>query len=153
METESRDWLPPIFKISELCNILPYYGHLHKWRILLEGISKNTKEIWNQNEEILIYLGREYIKEINVTEENTIDAYNKLKLAKRRWLDLFSISLTKPFYITVIIDKLAEGEVAILDYHNNLFKKFNANYSTNESISSILPAVLCPSFKKELKHF
>ena len=145
--------------MSMLCNILPYYGYLHKWRILLERISKNTKDIWEQNKAGLIYCGRDCKINYNITEKDHIDALSGIRIAERSWWDLFLISISDSLpntwwnIITAIIDQLNEDEVVILDYHDNIFQKFQIQYQLKEDISNILPAVLCPSFKKESKLF
>ena len=66
MERISTKKLPPIFKMSVLCNILPYYGHLHRWRRLLEKINTKTKDVWDQNREQLMYIGRDFKREIEL---------------------------------------------------------------------------------------
>ena len=59
MESISTKKLPPIFKLSLLSKILPYFGHLHDWRRILESINKKTNDIWDQNKEELKYWGRD----------------------------------------------------------------------------------------------
>ena len=59
MESISTKKLPPIFKLSLLSNILPYFGYLHDWKWILESINKKTNDIWDQNKEVLKYWGRE----------------------------------------------------------------------------------------------
>ena len=59
MESISNKKLPPIFKLSLLSKILPYFGHLHDWKRILESINKKTNDIWDQNKEVLKYWGRD----------------------------------------------------------------------------------------------
>ena len=59
MESISTKKLPPIFKLSLLSKILPYFGYLHNWKMILESINKKTNDIWDQNKEVLKYLGRD----------------------------------------------------------------------------------------------
>ena len=59
MESISTKKLPPIFKLSLLSKILPYFGYLHDWKRILESINKKTNDIWDQNKEQLKYLGRD----------------------------------------------------------------------------------------------
>ena len=63
----NKDYLPPIFKMSVLCNIQPYYGHLHEWKSLLCNISEEAMRVWDENWGSLIYLGREYKKELDIS--------------------------------------------------------------------------------------
>ena len=59
MESISTKKLPPIFKLSLLSKILPYFGYLHDWKRILESFNKKTNYIWDQNKEVLKYLGRD----------------------------------------------------------------------------------------------
>ena len=59
MESISTKKLPPIFKLSLLSKILPYFGYLHDWKRILESINKKTNDIWDQNKEQLKYWGRD----------------------------------------------------------------------------------------------
>ena len=59
MESISTKKLPPIFKLSLLSKILPYFGYLHDWKWILESINKKTNDIWDQNKEVLKYWGRD----------------------------------------------------------------------------------------------
>ena len=155
MERISTKKLPPIFKMSVLWNILPYYGHIHRWRRLPEKINTKTKDIWDQNREQLMYIGRDFKREIE---------FNRLKESashlrpNRSWLDLFSLSLSSYFYLfkfdfTTLIDNLCEDEVIIIDSHDGIFKGYQIHFWSKERISDILPAIKCPSFKSETKTF
>ena len=59
MESISTKKLPPIFKLSLLSKILPYFSYLHDWKWILESINKKTNDIWDQNKEELKYWGRD----------------------------------------------------------------------------------------------
>ena len=155
MERISTKKLSPIFKMSVLWNILPFYGHIHRWRRLLEKINTETKDIWDQNREQLMYIGRDFKRDIEL---------DKLKKNKgdlrpnRSWLDLFSLSLSyyfwrKEFDFTTLTDNLSEDEVIIIDFHDNIFKEYQINFWRKDRISDILPAIKCPSFKSENKNF
>ena len=50
-------------------------------------------------------------------------------------------------------DNLTEDEVIILDSHDDIFKVYQIQYWSKDSISDILPAFKCPSFKPETKIF
>ena len=60
MEKTKEYSLPAIFKLSVLSNLLPYFGFLHEWKIILKSMNKKTKQIWDKNIEAFMYLGREY---------------------------------------------------------------------------------------------
>ena len=52
-----------------------------------------------------------------------------------------------------MVDNLSEGEVIIVDSHDDIFKHYQIHFWRKESISDILPAIKCPSFKSEIKIF
>ena len=158
MEKTRKEILPHIFKMSMLWNVLPYYGFLHEWRRLLEMINIETKWIWEQNKEVLTYLGRDYRRNIKLTPDNHVTVENKIQKAKRSWLDLFLFSfesgmIEKYIDFYTFINHLDKNEVIIIDRHSLLFEYLQIIYWTKEKISSIVPAVLCPLFKKEIKSF
>ena len=153
MERISTEKLPPIFKMSVLWNILPYYGHIHRWRRLLEKINTETKEIWDQNREQLMYVGRDFKRDIEL---------DKLKIyylrPSRSWLDLFLLSLSDYFHtygavFSTLIGNLREDEVIIIDSHDDIFKAYQIRYWSKNRISDILPAIKCSSFKSKTKIF
>ena len=56
--------LPPIFRFSTLCNILPFFGTLEKWSWLLSCLSSKTKSVWEDNEQMFLYCGQNFKREI-----------------------------------------------------------------------------------------
>ena len=156
MERIRTKKLPPIFKMSVLWNILPYYGHIHRWRRLLEKINTKTKEIWDQNREQLMYIGRDFKREIEL--DNLKKWESKLR-PNRNWLDLFSLSLSNYYFkiynfdFTTLTNNLTEDEVIIIDSHDNLFKRYQINFWSKDRISDILPAINWPTFKFETEIF
>ena len=147
--------LPPIFKMSVLWNILPYYGHLHRWRRLLEMINTKTKDIWDQNWEQLVYIGIGFKREI---ELDCLNEYSDYLRPNRSWFGLFSLSLSydfryNKFDFTILTDNVCEDEVIVIDSHDDIFKSYQIQYWCKDSISDILPAIKCPSFKSETKTF
>ena len=155
MESISTNKLPPIFKMSVLWNILPYYGHIHRWRRLLEKINTETKEIWDQNREQLMFIGKNFKKEI---ELDNLNEYARHLRPNRSWLDIFSLTLSDYFNIskfdfTTLTDNLSEDEVIIVDSHDDIFKGYQIHFWRKYSISDILPSIKCSSFKSETKIF
>ena len=55
-----------MFNMSAFWNIHPYYGYIHSWRRLLEKLNTETKDIWDQNREQLMYIGRDFKREIEI---------------------------------------------------------------------------------------
>ena len=147
----SKGYLPPIFKMSVLCNVLPYYGQLHEWKELLENISEETKTIWEKNSKALIYWGREFRKRINIAEL-------KKEEICRSYLELYSLSFkfqrlspNKSFQIFSTLPYLLnENEVIIYQSHDLEKDYYNIYFSKEESVVEILPAVQCPSLKKTM---
>ena len=155
----SRYWnLPSIFKLSTLCNILPYYGYLHEWRFLLGSINTETLNIWDKNRDQLIYFGRFYKKEM-LNEEDNKNAYERIKYLEKTWIDLFSFSFSSYILWEVLVNlyiftaKLEMDRVIIIDYHSDLFKEYQLHYWGKDDIHKIVPAVLCPLFKYTIKTF
>ena len=153
MERLSTKKLPPIFKMSALWNILPYYGHIHRWRRLLEKINTETKDIWDQNREQLKYIGKDFKREIEVDKLKKNASHLR---PNRSWIDLLSLSLSYNFYnnnfdFTILSDNLSKDEVIVIDSHDDIFKAYQIYFWSKDTISDILPAIECPSFKSETK--
>ena len=155
MERINTKKLPPIFKMSVLWNILPYYGHIHRWRRLLEKINKETKEIWDNNREQLMYIGRDFKREIELYSLNKNARHLR---PNRSWIDLFTLYILYDLYfynisLAILIANLTEDEVIIVNSHDDIFKDSQIHYWRKDRISDILPAIKCPSFKSETKIF
>ena len=102
-----------------------------------------------------MYVGRDFKRDIELDSSKIYES--KLK-SNRSWLDLFSLSLPYYFsfckiYITNLIGNLNEDEVIIIDSHDDIFKGYQIHFWRKDSISDILPAFKCPSFKSETKIF
>ena len=152
MERINTKKLPSIFKMSVLWNILPYYGHIHRWRRLLEKINTETKEIWDQNREQLMHIGKDFKREI---ELDNLKEFTEHLRPNRSWLDLFVLSLSYRFQgyevdFTNLIKNLNEDEVIIIDSHDDIFKGYQIHFWNKDRISDILPAIKCPMFKSEI---
>ena len=62
MEKISGKTLPPIFKLSWIVNILPYYDYLQSWILLMKSLNSKSCDIWNENENAFMNWGRNYRK-------------------------------------------------------------------------------------------
>ena len=149
MESKSKRKLPPVFKMSVLCNILPYYGYLHEWKRLLTEINSATHDIWKDNEESMMYIGRDIKEEKDITDKD-------IRKIKRRWIDLYSLcwskdslGLIKLIDLLSLKDNLINNEAIVLKTAKSYQNNFQFYFWKEEHISNILPAILCPSFKKE----
>ena len=156
MESKSKNKrkLPPVFKMSVLCNILPYYGYLHEWKRLLTEINSATHDIWMNNEESMLYIGRDIKEEKDITNKD-------IRKIKRRWIDLYKLCWLKYCRglkiirqnLISIIDCLFDNEAIALKTSKSDQNNFQIYFWKEEHISNILPAILCPSFKKEKRCF
>ena len=153
MESKSKRKLPPVFKMSVLCNILPYYGYLHQWKRLLTEINRATHDIWMNNEESMMYIGRDIKEEKDITNKD-------IREIKRRWIDLYklcwskdSLGLIKLIDLLSLKDNLINNETIALKTEKFNRYYFQIYFWKEEHISNILPAILCPSFKKEKQCF
>ena len=150
--------LPLVFKINLLWGILSYYGYLHEWRWVLEKMSKETKNIWEEKKYQLMTIGRKYRREIELDRKMKVNSKFSVKEIERSWLDLLSLTLSVNFDqlrfdFSCLIDKLDEDEVVIIDSHSSLFKDYQILFWRKDKIADILPAIQCPSFKSENQNF
>ena len=102
-----------------------------------------------------MYIGRDFKRDIEL--ENLKKFTGHLR-PNRSWLDLFSLSLSynfryNNFDFTTLTDNLNADEVIIIDFHDDILKDHQIHFWRKDSISDILPAVKCPSFKSETKIF
>ena len=51
--------------------------------------------------------------------------------------------------MTILIGNLSEGEVIIIDSHDDIFKDYQIHFWRKDRISDILPAIKCPSIKSD----
>ena len=108
-----------ILKLSVLCNILPYFGYLHQWKEVLELMSVKTKQLWIDNKEIFMFLGRKWKKHIKVfywDDKVYIPRNAELYAFKTNWFHyIYSNSL---YYSDVHLWRLDKLIVPILNQLN-----------------------------------
>ena len=166
MESISTKKLPPIFKLSLLSNIFPYFGYLHDWKRILESINKKTKNIWNQNKEVLKYWGRD-LKLILQIDDNMIKFSENILLKTE--LFKFHTSRFSKFHLDTEItqDKIKELEIdnlilqlcSLLNEDNAIvFQKWGDRIDeiflqTRTQIADMIPSSLCTSSILEIKMF
>ena len=166
MESISTKKLPPIFKLSLLSKILPYFGHLHDWRRILESINKKTNDIWDQNKEVLKYWGRDLKRSLFLDSRS-------IKISKNILLktELFKFQTDRfcKFHrgIKKTLDMIKELKIdsLILQLWNQLnkdnaivFKKWGDGYDeiflqTRTEIAEMIPSSKCTSSILEIKVF
>ena len=166
MESISTKILPPIFKLSLLSKILPYFGYLHDWKWILESINKKTNDIWDQNKEELKYWGRD-LKLSLYLEDSSIKFSENILLKA----ELFKFQ-TKRFYwfhgyTQKTHDKIKEFEIdsLILQLCSQLnednaivFQKWYYDIDeiflqTRKEIVEMIPCSKCTSSILEIKEF
>ena len=150
MESEIKRKLPPIFKLSMLSKILPYFGYLHEWRKLLTMINSETEAIWEENTDVISYIGKDF------KQERFISFFTDLRNVRKSFINLYLLktSVDDLYYddnsknILSLIDKLDEDETIIWDFHKSNLNDISIYYCNEDKVSEILPAVMCPSFWK-----
>ena len=165
MESISTKKLPPIFKLSLLSKILPYFGYLHDWKWILESINKKTNDIWDQNKEVLKYWGR-YLKLSLLIDSNLIKFSENILLKA----ELFKFQTDRFFnfhWKEKTQDKIKELRIdsLILQLCNQLnednaivFQKWRYNtdkifLQTRTKIAEMIPSSKCTSSILEIKEF
>ena len=135
MEQTNSKSLPPIFKLSALCNILPYFGYLHEWKNLLESISTGTNQVWNENRAALMHWGKDYKQEIWLIFHNEEFIKNKgilpnleLFTLTTNWFDWVDDEKKKNNWInirliTILLNRLNTNNAIVIDqYKDNRLK-------------------------------
>ena len=166
MESISTKKLPPIFKLSLLSKILPYFGYLHDWKRILESINKKTNDIWKENKEVLKYWGRDLKLSLHLEDSS-------IKLSKNILLkaELFKFHTERFFKFhlgvgkTEVKIKQLKIDNLILKLCNQLnednaivFQKLNwindeIFLQTRTEIAEMIPSLNCTSFILEIKMF
>ena len=166
MESISTKKLPPIFKLSLLSKILPYFGYLHDWKRILESISKKTNDIWDQNKEQLKYLGRDlklsfYLDYCLIKLSESIILQAELfKFQTSRFFIFYkdtekSLSDIKELKIDSLILQLCnqlneDNAIVFQKWGDNIDEIF---LQTRKEIAEIIPSSKCTSSILETKMF
>ena len=166
MESISTKKLPPIFKLSLLSKILPYFGYLHDWKWILESINKRTNDIWDQNKEELKYWGRDL--KLSLFLENSSIKFSENIVSKADLFKFQTDRLCKFHQDTEKTqDKIKELKIdsLILQLCNQLnednaivFQKWRYNtdeifLQTRTEIVEKIPSLKCTSSILEIKEF
>ena len=119
---------------------------------MLTEINKETEEIWEENQEIFVYIGRNYKEERSLPSKKY-----SFDIVRRSITDLFQITVEWKillnsnyyYYIEFLCKKLNEDELIVMDLHREKTDYFRILFSKADHLCEILPAVSCPSFKIE----
>ena len=79
MSKSKENSLPPVFKFSNLCNILQFYGRLHEWEWLLKSLSSKTSIIWCEHKRMFITWGQNNRTSKTINNNNLILRFMKDK--------------------------------------------------------------------------
>ena len=166
MESISTKKLPPIFKLSLLSKILPYFGYLNDWKRILESINKKTNDIWDQNKEVLMYWGRDLKLSLHIDD-------NMIKFSENILLnaELFKFK-TKRFGQFNLDSKKSQEKIKELEIDNlilQLCSQLNDDnaiviqkrgykideifFQTRTQIAEMIPSSKCTSSILEIKKF
>ena len=166
MESISTKKLPPILKLSLLSKILPYFGYLHDWKMILESINKKTNDIWDQNKEVLKYWGRDLKLSLPLEDrliklsENILLKAELFKFQTKRFFEFHrSTERTQKKFKKIKIDSLIWQLCNQLNEDNAIvFQKWD--YGINEiflqtrtEIAEMIPSSNCTSSIFEIKMF
>ena len=168
MESISIKKLPPIFKLSLLSKILPYFGYLHDWKWILESINKKTNNIWDQNKEELKYWGRNLklsLYLVSIVIKLFVKNNIRLKAELFKFTTNWFFELHQDTEET--LDKIQEWEIdsLILQLCNQLnednaivFQKWDYKIDeiflqTRTEIAEMIPSSKCTSSILEIKEF
>ena len=172
MESISTKRLPPIFKLSLLSKILPYFGHLHDWRRILESINKKTNDIWDQNKEVLKYWGRDlkcslfledrYIKfSENILLKTELFKFQTERFFKFHWETEKTLDKIKKLEIDSLILKLCnqlnEDNAIVFQKWGDVYDEIDEIneifFQTRKEITEMIPSSKCTSSIFEIKMF
>ena len=164
MEQTNSKSLPQIFKLSALCNILPYFGYLHEWKNLLESISTETNQVWNENRAALMHWGKDYKQEtwlIYYKEEFIINKgipqNLELFTLTTYWFDWDDDNTKQNNWInirliTILLNRLSINNAIAIDQHimNNLK---SITIWTEHETEELTPSPMCTSISSNIKKF
>ena len=166
MESIPIKKLPPIFKLSLLSKILPYFGYLHDWKMILESINKKTNDIWDQNKEQLKYWGRDLkfslhleVSSIKLSENILLNVelfkFHTSRFYKFNWGTEKTLDKIKEFEIDSLILQLCNqlNEDNAIVFQKWDYKIDEIFFQTRTEIAEMIPSSKCTSSILEIKMF
>ena len=162
MEQTNSESLPPIFKLSALWNILPYFGYLHEWKNLLESISKGTNQVWNENTAALMHWGKDYKQETWLIYRDNEFIINK---SIPQNLELFTLTTNwfdwdddkeennwiNIWLIAILINRLNINNAIVIDQY--IINKLKSITIWTEHEEESTPSSMCTSITSNIKKF
>ena len=170
MESISTKKLPPIFKLSLLSKILPYFGYLHDWKWILESINKKTNDIWDQNKEELKYWGRDLKRSLHLDDsliklsENIMLNAELFKFLTKRFVQFLWETektqedkieeLKRDILILKLCNQLNEDNAIVFQkWISKCLIKDEIFFQTRKEIAEMIPSPKCTSSILEIKMF
>ena len=159
--------LPDIFKFSHISLVLAYYGWLHKWKVLMESLSKDTIKMWKDNLNAFINWGESLKAHIIIeyNPEKSEKLISKLEFNFKfvncfylhsLWIKLFISRINKGWFNDNIIfispyDYFLDGILKEEEAYKHL-EPWNCRFykifiCTEEQASKKISAIKCPNFK------
>ena len=167
MESISNKKLPPIFKLSLLSKILPYFGYLHDWKMILESINKKTNVIWKENKKELKYWGRDLKLSLHLENssikfsENILLKVELFKFQTERFIKFHqgtkkTLGKIKKLKIDSLIlqlcNQLNEDNAIVFQKWGDDINKMNEIFlQTRKEIAEMIPSLKCTSSILEIK--
>ena len=158
--------LPPIFKFSSLCNILPYFGYLHEWKVTLELLWKDTALIWSNNKDALFNLGSNDQRELNLDYiRSPINLPNNPELFwySTNWFCYLFNNIINNAYMNLqgikhlilqFVNKLSENNfLMIYDWQDFPLGRKYIEYLSKYEVKELLPSNLWTSVSSNIKLF
>ena len=141
-----------MIKFSNIWRILPFYGFLHEWKILMVRMNKLTKNIWEENEEAFINWGKNYRATSLITVKNTKWAYEIAE--NHRFFK--EITLTNKFldkHFVKVIDNLKENKWTITNPSSESIDWWSILICKNDEAQYFLPWMMWNEYKPIEKFF
>ena len=164
MESISANSLPPIFKISVILNILPFYNQLHIWKKMMQSVCKETKEIWDKNQTSFIRWGKDYRSKKATCSSNVLKRprinydmflfrceFKRYASKSQIELDPYLEYYNKQF--VYLIENMNNDEALIFDTSDLEYDSYEIHFWNEAEISWILPSTNWPSYEPGIKVF
>ena len=162
MELFGPNPLPVIFKFSHISRVLVYYGRLHNWKVLMETLSKGTKQLWEDNFDAFVKWGEHYKAQLwLMIESRKLDSFISKLDYNYKWIsnsstyfDNFCNPISKIFeawssdkVILVYVEYQRENNAIIWMNSIKFEYLFKFMICFEEEESNIFPVIKCPKFK------
>ena len=121
----NRSDIIKILNFSSMWEILPFYGYLDEWWVLMTSLWKDSNRVWNRNINAFEFRGREFIRYSQIRNLKSLKMYNDIPLLFwrqsnyiKRLVYLSQNHITHVCWIVNVIRSLRNG--MILSIINNI---------------------------------